>query len=103
MRSLSDIKFKSKYSKYAVHSIANKGLLQCAKLVLNESHGQTVTDEWQPILRFPLERAKSTEVESLEDLSRMRRENDYFNIMFPQCCEDLRFPLNGLVVHQQNR
>jgi hypothetical protein len=70
---------------------------------LNEFHGQTVIDEWQPILHFPLEHVKETEVESLGDLSHMRRESEYFNVMFPQSCENLRFRMNGTIIPQQNR
>jgi hypothetical protein len=58
VRSLSNIKFKSKQFKCTPGIIWSKCLLQCVKGISNKIHSQIVIREWQLILHFPLEDVK---------------------------------------------
>jgi hypothetical protein len=65
------------------------------KGLLNEIHSQIVIGKWQLILHFPLKDAKKTKVESLDDLSYIRRKSDHFHVIVLQSCENLWRRMNN--------
>jgi hypothetical protein len=89
--------------KYTTHIIFNQGLFHVVKNVLNDHCDRVLIIKRKLAVDSLLENTKTTEIEALEDISRMRWESDDLDSMDSKISE-CRFPhMNCTIIHQENR